>query len=440
MRLIRIGKARLSGRRFGTSHVVRLMVAVSVGTLLALGPGASGARPASSDQVTISLLAVGSNQPAFDVLIPDFERHYPDITVVPTYAGSSDILYQLEPTELAAGNAPDVLQTTPGCGTPNAVCELGKAGDLAPMIAVPWAKRSPRLLTSLEKYRAGLVAFTPNVSPFGVFTNDGLFARLGLKVPETFKELLVVCKKAKADGTVAVRMDGGNQLGMANLTYALAATTVYRTHPHWNSALDAGGVTFDGTPGWRQALQRIVDMQDAGCFSPGVVGENAEVAFAQGQGLMFAGTSGLKGRLDADGPQFGYSFHVFPAGSSPAETEAMIALPNSFSVNAHSSAAVQAAAQTFINFLAGTKQDAEFAQLKGGLTADELVNADLPRFMSSVSPRIAAGDYVLQPSAGWWNASVDLAVGQDAVGLLTGQSTVDGILKAMDAAYEQGPA
>ncbi len=40
----------------------------------------------------------------------------------------------------------------------------------------------------------------------------------------------------------------------------------------------------------------------------------------------------------------------------------------------------------------------------------------------------------------WWNPNVLLALQQDAVGLLTGQSTVDGILTAMDAAWKQGPS
>jgi hypothetical protein len=46
----------------------------------------------------------------------------------------------------------------------------------------------------------------------------------------------------------------------------------------------------------------------------------------------------------------------------------------------------------------------------------------------------------MSPLQTWWNPNVGLALEQDGVGLLTGQSTVDGILAAMDAAWQQGPS
>jgi raffinose/stachyose/melibiose transport system substrate-binding protein len=406
---------------------------------LALSLGAATALPSQGGSVTIGLITIAANKPAFDVLIPNFERVYPSITVEPTYAPNGTVLYQLEATELAAGDAPDILQTTPGCGAPNALCTLAKAGELAPMIAVPWARRSIRLLTSLEKNGAGLYAFTPNVSPFGLFTNDALFARLGLKVPQTFAQLLDLCPKATAAGAVPVLLDGANPSSMSYLIYDLVASTVYRTDRHWNSELRAGGATFDSSPGWHQALQEVVDLQNAGCFSPGVAGTTtSEAQFAQGQGLMMAGTSGLKGVVDAASPQFRYTFHPFP-GATSAETAIEVAVPNSFSINAHSSAGNQAAGQTFIDFLARAKQDALFAEIKGGLTPDEFRKNELPPFMSSFAPLLVGRDYVIQPSLSWCNAGVQAALQQQAIGLLTGQSTVDGVLTAMDAAWQQGP-
>jgi raffinose/stachyose/melibiose transport system substrate-binding protein len=217
----------------------RLLIAVLAGAVFALGLGASGARTAGSDQITIGALLHLSTKPAFDVLIPNFERYYPNITVVPSYAPGFVGLYQQEAIELAAGNAPPILETTAGCGAPDAICVLVKAGDLAPMVGVPWAKRQPQLLTSLEKHGPVLLAFTAGMSAFGMFTDDPLFARLGLKVPETFAQLLAVCQKAKADGTIAVELVATNQAGLAYLVCALAATTVYRAHPRWNSELNA---------------------------------------------------------------------------------------------------------------------------------------------------------------------------------------------------------
>jgi hypothetical protein len=145
--------------------------------------------------------------PAYQVLISNFERAYPNITVDVTWSPSSTDLYQLETTELQAGNAPDLLTTTVGgSGTPIAVCVLARAADLAPMLRAPWTKWSPRLLTSLDKYGQGLFAFTPAFSVFGVFTDNELFSRLGLTVPQTFSQLLAVCQKAHSAGMNAVQL------------------------------------------------------------------------------------------------------------------------------------------------------------------------------------------------------------------------------------------
>ena len=62
-------------------------------------------------------------------------------------------------------------------------------------------KWSLPFVTSLDKYGQALVAFVPVVAPLGIFTNDSLFGKLGLKVPQTFAQLLDVCRRAKADGT-----------------------------------------------------------------------------------------------------------------------------------------------------------------------------------------------------------------------------------------------
>jgi ABC-type glycerol-3-phosphate transport system substrate-binding protein len=89
-----------------------------------LAPGVgSSARPARDDTVTITLIANTLDQTVWQVLIANFERVYPNITVDATYTGGTAI-GQLEPTELAAGNAPDLLATVPGCGTTTSVCEL----------------------------------------------------------------------------------------------------------------------------------------------------------------------------------------------------------------------------------------------------------------------------------------------------------------------------
>jgi raffinose/stachyose/melibiose transport system substrate-binding protein len=410
---------------------------VLAGAVFALGVGASGARPAGSDQVTISMVSIQSAKPAYDVLIPNFERRYPNITVDATYPGNYNTLYQLEPIELAAGNAPDLLTTTPGCGTPIALCVLVPAGDLAPMVGAPWTKWSPRLLTSLDKYRQGLFAFTPGFGVSGVFTDNPLFSRLGVTVPQTFSQLLALCRKAHAAGLNALGFGGANQTAVGFLILGLATATLYGHDKGWNSQLRAGTVSFEGTPGWHQALQEFIDMNNNACFEPGFTAPGVPDSFLQGQALMNAVTSTNR---PLDPAPFNYSFYPFPGGTSASQIRTLVTPVASLGINAHASPQAQAAAQTFINFIARPDQDALLNQIKGGLTPFELLKRQAPPFMSPLAPVLKGHEWVLNPDVTWWNGDVLVALETDAIGLITGQETIDDVLKAMDAAWKQGPS
>jgi raffinose/stachyose/melibiose transport system substrate-binding protein len=414
------------------------MLALSALAALTLG---GAARPAADDTVTINMIAFSNAQPGLTVLIANFERVYPNIKIDITYAASPTILSQVETTELAAGNAPDLLWVYPACGTQTSICILAKDGYLAPMVAKPWARWLIPLVASADKYGAGLFTFSAQVSPFGIFTNDDLFKKLGLSVPQTFSQLLTVCQRAKAAGTVAL-WTSGDASGVGRLAESLAVTPVYGADPKFTSELKAGKVTFDGNAGWHTALQELVQLNQAGCFQPGLTSysQNASsTAFAQGQGLMLATTSSQKGFIDGIGPQFSYSFHPLPAGAAAGQTMTALNLNMAPAVNAHSSAANQAAAQSFIDFLARPKQTDLYAQIQGGITQYEFQKNQVPAFMSSMAPVLQGHEYVILPDQTWWNAGVDAALAQ-SIGLLTGQLSIDDVLNGMDAAWKQGPS
>src|SRR5262249_50266589 len=129
---------------------------------------------------------------------------------------------------------------------------------------------------------------------------------------------------------------------------------------------------------------------------------------------------------------------VFPVGTNPSETTTYLLIGGSYSVNAHSSAQAQQAAQNFIDFIARTAQTKLYAEATGGLTQDQFVRNRLPKDESDFSPVIAQQKYVPAPVYSWGNANVVLALEQNAIGVITGQRSIDDVLKAMDAAWTQG--
>jgi raffinose/stachyose/melibiose transport system substrate-binding protein len=417
--------------------------AITLAAVFSLACNASNARPAvNASTITLTMLANVNKQAAYDVLIPNFERVYANIKIEAAYAPLPTVA-QLELTELAAGNAPDLLATVPGCGSSIAVCVLARAGDLAPMVNKPWVKWSLQAVTSADKYGPALYAFSPTVSPEGVFTNDDLFKKLGLRVPQTFAQLLDVCAKAKAAGTYALLLAGGPQSNQAGFLVAdLAVATVYGKNKQWSAKLRAGTVTFDGTLGWHEALQEFGDMNNAGCFQPGAAGATTAsvfAQFAQGQGLMVPNITGQKAVLDASNPPFAYSHHPFPGSADGSQTRTFLRLADSLGVNAHSSAQAQQAAQTFVDFIARPKQNALYAQTTGGLTQYQFMHDQVPAFMSDYAAIFAQHKYVVDPDETWWNADVELAFQSDTIGILTGQRSIDDVLNAMDAAWKEGP-
>jgi raffinose/stachyose/melibiose transport system substrate-binding protein len=156
---------------------------------------------------------------------------------------------------------------------------------------------------------------------------------------------------------------------------------------------------------------------------------------------MLSTSSSQKAGIDGAKPQFSYSFRPFPGGASPTQTRTPIHVNiPSLSVNANSSAQNQAAAQTFIDFVARPKENALYARLTGGLTQYEFLKNQIPAFMSDFATVFKEHEYVVQPLLDLGNGNVGATLDQDGIGLITGQETPDSILQAMDAAWEQEPS
>jgi raffinose/stachyose/melibiose transport system substrate-binding protein len=421
----------------------KLLAAVAVILAGLLTLGAVAAQSARRDQITLTFLTYVTGQSSYDAIIQNFERTHPNITIDVTYTPTVASLYQLETTELAAGNAPDLLATYPGCGTPVSICKLAKAGYLAPMLAKAWAKSLDSRILSYSKLGPTLFTYEPVIVFDGLLTNDSKFKNLGLKIPKTFNQLIAFCRIARDAGQVPLILTAQGSNTLQQLIADIALTTVYAKNKRWTQQLRAGKATFEGTAGWHQALQEILDMNNADCFQPGpaaTTGPSGDAMFAQGKTLTYAMVTSHKGAIDASNPAFAYSQNPFPtARTNATQTIAELHFPLAISVNAHSSAQDQAAAQAFIDFLARPDQDAEFARIAGGLSEAQLRKGSFPSYLSSFDPLYKQGRYGINPIETWWNASVGNALTTYGTGLLTGQSTIDDVLNAMDAAWKLGP-
>jgi ABC-type glycerol-3-phosphate transport system substrate-binding protein len=98
-----------------------------------------------------------------------------------------------------------------------------------------------------------------------------------------------------------------------------------------------GKVTYEGTPGWHQALQSILDLQAGGCFEPSPATVNAATAygvFDSGQAAMMINRSvDTATNISQANPSLNLGFFPFPGQNAklirillnPADTLAVSA-------------------------------------------------------------------------------------------------------------------
>ena len=317
------------------------------------------------------------------------------------------------PTELAAGNAPDLLATRRRAAARRSrSASSRRPAYLAPTREGAVAEAVAPARDLREQVRTGtLRASSPTVSPFGIFTNDTLFKKLGLTVPQTFSQLLGVCQKAKADGTSAMVLGAARAGRRAQLISDLAIATVYGKDKHWAAELKAGKVTFDGTPGWHQALQEFVDMNNAGCFEPGP-GRDDEHRRGRpvrpGQSLMMVNLSTHEGHVDAAEPAVHLLLPSVPGRNRPEHRRrTSSASAPAQRQRTRERRRTRRRRRTFIDFIARPKQDALYAQIVGGPHAVRVPEgADPARHVRASTPVVQAARVRHEPVQTWWNADV----------------------------------
>ena len=229
---------------------------------------------------------------------------------------------------------------------------------------------------------------------------------------------------------------------LAGNAAVFASSLVYAKDRSWNTQRAHGKTTFEGTPGWRAALQVYVDMKNADCFGPGVAEDTAASTlqqFSSGQSAMLTANDGYLAPVRALNPKLQFNQFVFPSTSSPSTTYMTLFPSDTLVVNAHSHDS--AAADAFVAFVArpaetaklnailGNASPLEYARVLNPKIGAKALDANHRAFAPYVKRIIFAG------TATWASLAPLTAMGTAAQGLFTGQDTVDQVLQATDTAW-----
>ena len=342
-------------------------------------------------------------------------------------------------TQLQAGNASDLLIVTPGAGQTNGVVRLAEAGLLAPLGEAS-AAVIPPTTEGLYTFDGEVYGQPTSLSANGLIWNPDLAASASIDdYPESFDDLLAACGEARSAGLDFTVLAGTVPPNLGFIAQVISATRVYAADPDWNEQRAAGDVTFADS-GWKQVLEDFVEMNDSGCFQQGAAGGNFDsiTGGLVGGTALSASIPGSAATALSGASQGKYTLDVRPFPPAGGEDPWLIASPLfAWASNGKSDESVQLAVQEFLDWVAQPENSVEFANLSGAIPIVGVEDAELLPQYAPVGNLVAADSYSPEPNLSWPNAAVydSLSVGMQ--GLLTGQTTVDGILQSMDAAWDE---
>lgn len=413
-----------------------------IGALLLAGCSGSGGDSGDNGEggaAEFSFTFATSNnlESPYETLAKAYEDANPDVTIT-TNPTPNDKYGETIRTQFQAGNAADVVQTTPGSGDARGIIPLAEAGFLEPLGDTA-AGLVPDGSESIFEIDGKVYGQPMDFTIAAVVASMGTAGMNGLtEWPADEASLYDACSALAADGKSLFAVAGAAAPNTGFTAQAIAATRVYAEDPDWNEQRAAGDVTFADSDGWVDTLQTIIDLNEGGCFQPGVEGGGFDaITNGLSQQTSVGGfiPSGAAIEISKAAPAEA-DFKVQPFPAADGGTPYIIASSNyTMSINAASKN--KDAAADFVEWLATPEAQEIYYEASGELPISSYQDMDLSdTIYSPVVDLLADGAYTPLPNNIWPNPGVYEALSVGVQGLLTWQKTVDQVLQDMDAAWD----
>jgi raffinose/stachyose/melibiose transport system substrate-binding protein len=158
---------------------------------------------------TIRWMTTRANQPAWDLVVKQYEREHPDVKVEFERISDSTSYYQKLKILAAGGELPDMFDSEGDA----LLAEIAATGVLKDIDELYQELNYDRMVnigknyTRLPNGKLYDLAWENNIEYF--WYHKDLFAKAGIaKTPETFDEFLEVCQKLKAAGIAPIAVAG----------------------------------------------------------------------------------------------------------------------------------------------------------------------------------------------------------------------------------------
>lgn len=402
---------------------------------------ACGGNSGGSDSKTITFAYQIANPQAtspFATLAKSYEKSHPGVTIK-TNAIVLNTYGSTITTQLQAGNGPDVFYINPGTGQAGSVGTLGKAGKLFDLTGKVDSGDVPDNAKSSLSYDGKLVAAPVYLAPAGLIYSPDAAKAAGITLDSssTLQDVIAQCKQVADGGHAVFGLAGSMAPNTGIFTAEIAASTVYGPDPTWNQERAAGKTTFADTKGWQDALNAVQDLYDNKCFQDGAAGAGFDAltnGAGQGQFAAFAAPGGAaKDIMDSTHGAVTLQVQAMPAPEG-YQTYLMAGTADAIAVNKASKNT--ALASDFVQWMSEPAQVKAMADAAGDIPVGTTDSSSLLPQYAPVADLIQSGKTAQYPYIEWPNGEVYNALGTGVTGLLTGQMSVDDVLKSMDDAWD----
>jgi raffinose/stachyose/melibiose transport system substrate-binding protein len=421
--------------RIATKRVIASMAA-SLLTATAFVAVESTAANAVSEANTFTVTAPAENggaKPKWKLLVDAFNAANPTYKAV-LVEDNSDGKYDANLlTKLRAGGAADVMKVQPGYGAGDAVLGLVKGKYLAPLNDTGAAK-APNASNSIINVSGKVYAVSMGMSAGSLVQNATLMAKDGVAWPKTVDELLVACKTARTKGNTFFVLAGALWPNLELLYSNVSAGEVYAKDDSWNVKRNANKVKFATTQEWQNTLSTIKDMHKAGCFQDGVAAgtfDNIDAKFIGAKTAYAAFIPGSLSVVFGNGPMRGNELktRAFPGNKK-------VTFDSNYALGINAKTKKLAAAKKFITYAASAAGQKVYADAGGYLPLTFDKNTVVAPQYSEIVGMLKSGNTFSHPKTTWnTTPAVTIKLGTGVQGIMTGQATIDQVLKSADAAW-----
>jgi len=264
--------------------------------------------------ITLKMWADQAEEPLMELVVPAFEKEYPNVTVDITYKSFDDLIATVVNAG-ASASPPDVFQGNIGYAVDGALVEAGLVRSLDDVADVyGWttgtgaATLAPAMWSDdASSFGTGtLYGMSPISEVQGIYYNTAKLEDLGLDAPTTIEELAADLPIALNAGEQPIMLGNSDQYAGTHIFSDIAAAEQDPASiAEWiGGAPDA---TFE-TEGNAEAASIMADWASKGYFGDGYDGlgnQDAISRFADGDGVFFVGGSWNGASLT--GEEFGMS-------------------------------------------------------------------------------------------------------------------------------------